>query len=297
MYDIAIIGGGIAGITAAIFAVRRKQKVIIISRDMGGQLTNVLDIENWPGEKRLSGIDLINKLINHLNDYHVEIKYAEAEKITKSKNSFIVSLSSAQVEAKSIILSFGKSPTKLNAKGEDKFLGRGVSYCVNCDGNFFKNKIVAVVGGGNSALEGALTLASICQKVFLIHRRDSFRAESVLIEKVLANNNIEIVYNDAIGEILGDDKVNAINTNNGKNIALDGVFVEIGHSADTSIVKELVDTDENQLIVTNLDCSTSTEGVFAAGDITNHPFKQLIIASGQGATAALSAVKYLQNKK
>lgn len=295
MYDIAIIGGGIAGITAAIFAVRRKQKVILISRDMGGQLINVTDIENWPGEKRLSGVELINKLINHLHDYQVETKFTTVEGIAKNPDSFNVKFSSENIEAKSVILCFGKSPTKLNVKGEDEFLGKGVSYCVNCDGNFFKNKHVAVIGGGSSALEGALTLANICNKVYLIHRRDSFRAESVLTDKVVSNQKIEIIYNSAITEILGDSKVNAINVDSGKNIALDGVFVEIGHSTDTSIIKELVDIDENNHVVINQDGSTSTKGIFAAGDITNHPFKQLIIASGQGATAALSAVKYLQN--
>ncbi len=194
-------------------------------------------------------------------------------------------------------MAYGKSPSKLNVEGEEKFNGRGVSYCVNCDCQFFRNKTVAVVGGGNSALEAAITMSKIGDKVYLIHRKDSFRGEDVLVNKVKEAKNVEIIYNDAILEILGDTKVNGITTESGKNIKLDGVFVEIGHMADTTMIKDFVEIDKTNHIVTGIDQSTSAQGIFAAGDITSHPFKQLIIASGQGATAALSAFRYLQSIK
>ncbi len=296
-YDVTIIGGGIAGMTAAIFAARRELKVLIITRDIGGQLINVLDIENWPGEEYITGIDLIKKVKKQLDKYSVEIKYFSVNSISQNNNSFKIVTNIETISSKSIILAYGKSPHKLNIKGEEELSGRGVSYCVNCDCQFFRDKIVAVVGGGSSALEGAITMSEISQKVYLIHRKDSFRGEEILINKVKKTPNIEILYNDNVAEIIGENKVSSIKTKNGKKIDLDGIFVEIGHVADISIVKDLVEVDKTNQIVINLDQSTSIPGIFAAGDITNHPFKQLVIASGQGATAALSAFRYLQSIK
>lgn len=296
-YDVTIIGGGIAGMTAAIFAARRELKVLIITRDIGGQLINVLDIENWPGEEYITGIDLIKKVKKQLDKYSVEIKYFSVNSISQNNNSFKIVTNIETISSTSIILAYGKSPNKLNIKGEEELSGRGVSYCVNCDCQFFRDKIVAVVGGGSSALEGAITMSEISQKVYLIHRKDSFRGEEILINKVKKTPNIEILYNDNVAEIIGENKVSSIKTKNGKKIDLDGIFVEIGHVADISIVKDLVEVDKTNQIVINLDQSTSIPGIFAAGDITNHPFKQLVIASGQGATAALSAFRYLQSIK
>lgn len=297
MYDIAIVGGGVAGITAAIFAARRQLKTAILFQQPGGQLPNVLEIENWPGEEHINGADLANKLLKHLNNYQIDIKYLMAEKIIKEEGLFIVNTGSEEIKAKSLILAYGKSPSKLNVKGEEDFIGRGVSYCVNCDGQFFKGKVVAVVGGGNSALEAALTMADIASKAYLMHRRDSFRGDEVLINKVLSNQKIETILNDEIIEIKGDTVLNSVITKSGKDISLDGVFVEVGHVADDSIVRGVVDTTESKHIITDKYQATSCPGIFAAGDITDLDHKQLIIASGQGASAALSAVKYLQGLK
>lgn len=297
MYDIAIVGGGVAGITAAIFAARRQLKTAILFQQPGGQLPNVLDIENWPGEEHINGADLANKLLKHLNKYPIEIKYAMAEKIEKQEDAFIVKSPNGEVRAKSLVLAYGKSPSKLNVKGEEDFIGRGISYCVNCDGQFFKGKAVAVVGGGNSALEAALTMAEIASSVYLLHRKESFRGDEVLIDKVINNQKIEKIFNDEIVEIKGENVVNSILTKTGREISVDGVFVEVGHVADDSIVRGLVETNESKHIITDRYQATSCPGIFAAGDITDLDHKQLIIASGQGASAALSAVKYLQGLK
>ncbi|OQB05946.1 MAG: Thioredoxin reductase [bacterium ADurb.Bin212] len=297
MYDIAIVGGGVAGITAAIFAARRQLKTAILFQQPGGQLPNVLDIENWPGEEHINGADLANKLLKHLNKYPIEIKYAMAEKIEKQEDAFIVKSPNGEVRAKSLVLAYGKSPSKLNVKGEEDFIGRGISYCVNCDGQFFKGKAVAVVGGGNSALETALTMAEIASSVYLLHRKESFRGDEVLIDKVINNQKIEKIFNDEIVEIKGENVVNSILTKTGREISVDGVFVEVGHVADDSIVRGLVETNESKHIITDRYQATSCPGIFAAGDITDLDHKQLIIASGQGANAALSAVKYLQGLK
>lgn len=297
MYDIVIVGGGVAGITAAIFAARRQLKTAILFQQPGGQLPNVLEIENWPGEEHINGADLANKLLKHLNNYQVEIKYVMAEMISKEGSAFLIKTGNEEINAKSLILAYGKSPSKLNVKGEEDFIGRGVSYCVNCDGQFFRNKIVAVVGGGNSALEAALTMAEIASKVYIMHRRDSFRGDEVLIDKVLNHDRIEAILNDEIVEIKGENTVKSILTQEGKNIILDGVFVEVGHVADDSIIRGVVNTTESKHVITDKYQATSCPGIFAAGDITDLDHKQLIIASGQGACAALSAVKYLQSLK
>lgn len=297
MYDIVIVGGGVAGITAAIFAARRQLKTAILFQLPGGQLPNVLEIENWPGEEHINGADLANKLLKHLNNYQVDIKYLMAERIIKEEDFFTVKTGKEEIDAKSLILAYGKSPSKLDVKGEEDFIGRGVSYCVNCDGQFFKGKVVAVVGGGNSALEAALTMSEISSKVYLMHRRDSFRGDEVLINKVLNNQKIETILNDEIIEIKGDAILKSILTENGKDLSLDGVFVEVGHIADDSIIRGLVDTTESKHIITDKYQATSCPGIFAAGDITDLDHKQLIIASGQGASAALSAVRYLQSRK
>lgn len=294
MYDIVIIGGGVAGITAAIFAARRQLKTAILFQQPGGQLPNVLEIENWPGEEHINGADLANKLLKHLNNYQIDIKYIMAEKVIKERDLFTIETGNDDIKTRSIVLAYGKSPSKLNVKGEEDFVGRGVSYCVNCDGQFFKDKVVAVVGGGNSALEAALTMSEIAAKVYLLHRRDSFRGDEVLINKVLSNQKIETILNDEIIEIKGDAILNSVTTKSGESISLDGVFVEVGHVADDSIIRGIVDTTESKHIITDKYQATSCPGIFAAGDITDLDHKQLIIASGQGASAALSAVRYLQ---
>jgi len=297
MYDVAIIGGGIAGLTSAIYTTRRELKTVVISLSPGGQMATTPDIENWPGENKINGANLSKKVQKQALKFGAEIRFGMVNTVEKIDRGFKISYGKETVEAKSLILAYGKSPRKLGLANEKRLEGRGISYCINCDGQFFKGKDTAVVGGGNSALEAVLTMSKIGNKVYLIHRRDDFRGEKVLIEKVKGMKNIEFVLNDEITKIVGSDKLEKIVTKNGKELLISGLFIEIGYIADSSLAKDLVDIDDGNLIKVNSSQETSCKGIFAAGDITNQPFQQLIIASGQGATAALSAFKYLQSEK
>ncbi len=295
MYDVVIIGGGIAGLTAAIYTTRRELKTTVISLSPGGQMATTPDIENWPGEDKINGADLSIKIQKQAEKFGAEIKMGMAKKINKIDDGFEIGLADNKIQAKSLILAYGKSPRKLGLENEKELEGRGISYCVNCDGQFFKGRDVAIAGGGNSALEAAITMSAIGNKVYLIHRRDEFRGEEIMIEKVKELENVELVLNDEITQIVGKDKLEKVMTKTGKELVVSGLFVEIGYIADSTIIKKLVDIDEKNLIKVNPFQETSVKGIFAAGDITDQPFQQLVIASGQGATAALSTFKYLQS--
>lgn len=295
MYDVIIIGGGIAGLTSAIYTTRRELKTLIISLSPGGQMATTPDIENWPGEDNINGAELASNIQKQAQKFGAEIKFGMVKSVSKTGDAFEVFVEENEIKSKALILAYGKSPRKLGIKNEDKLEGKGISYCVNCDGQFFKGKDVAIVGGGNSALEAAITMSEIGDKVYLIHRRDEFRGEGVLINKVKRNKKVNLVLNDEISEIKGDEKLKSIKTKSGKLIDVDGLFIEVGYVADSTIVKDLVDINEANLIKVNSFQETSSPGVFAAGDITDQPYQQLVIASGQGAVAALSAVKYIQN--
>jgi len=295
MYDVAIVGGGIAGLTSAIYATRRELKTVVISLSPGGQMATTPDIENWPGEEKINGAELSMKVQKQARKFGAEIKMGTVSHVAKIDGGFEISFAKDSVRAKSLILAYGKSPRKLDLENEKEFEGRGISYCVNCDGQFFKDKAVAIVGGGNSALEAAVTMSEIGNKVYLIHRRDEFRGEKILIDKVKGLENVELVLNDEVTKIEGNEKLEKVVTKSGKELKISGLFVEIGYVADSSIIEDLVDIDNKNLIKVNANQETSENGVFAAGDITDQPYQQLVIASGQGAVAALSAFKYLQS--
>lgn len=295
-YDVVIVGGGPAGMTAAIYAARRALKTLIITKEIGGQVVKTPDIENYPGFNLINGIELANKFTEQAKKFGAEIVHDEVEEISKIKSDFSINCRNNSFVSKSIILAFGKVPRKMGIQGEDEFKGRGVSYCATCDAPFFKNKKVAVVGGGNSALDAALYLSKIAEKVYIIHRRDQYRAENVLIEKVKKAENIEEILNASPKQVIGETTVKnlIVETKDGeKNIDVDGVFVDIGYAVDASLVKNLVDIDENNQIIVDKDQSTKKPGVFAAGDLTNSFYKQIVISAGEGAIAALSVAKYL----
>lgn len=294
MYDVIIIGGGIAGMTAAIYTVRRELKTLLIAADIGGQMAKNLDIENWPGEIHINGASLSLNIQKQAQNFGTEFKFEFVNKIQSNKNIFEIKTSKSTYKTKTIILAFGKTPRKLEIPGEEDLIGRGISYCVTCDGPFFRNKNVAVVGGGSSAVDAALMMSKISKKVYLIHRRDQFRAEEHLLNKVKKAANVEIMLNTTLSEAIGKDKLTGINLNNGKKIELDGLFIEIGYIVDNTLVKNLVNVDQKNQIVVDQNQMTSKPGIFAAGDLTNTPFQQLVIAAGEGATAALSAYNYIQ---
>ncbi|MFH1233689.1 MAG: thioredoxin-disulfide reductase [Patescibacteria group bacterium] len=301
MYDTIIIGSGGAGMTAGIYAVRRKMKTLIIGQQVGGQIIWASTIENYPGFKSIGSFELIQKMEDQVKSLGVEIKTEEVKEIIKKKDVFLIITDKGEYQARTVIMAMGLSPRWLNIPGEKELTGKGVSYCANCDGPLFRNKVVAVVGGGNAALDAAEILSKIARQVFLIHRNDHFRGFEALIAKVQQRDNIEIIFNSQIKEIIGQNKLEKIKiinskTANIKEINIDGMFIEIGRQAYTEIVAGLVKLDDNKKIIIDLDCQTSQLGIFAAGDVTQTSFNQIVIACGQGAIAALSAYRYLQRQ-
>lgn len=303
-YDTIIIGGGAAGLTAAIYAARRTLKTLVISQDIGGQAATTTHIENYPGYDLVDGAILMQKFQQQAQKFGAEFAYEEVQKIIKlDDDTFKVKTPANEYTGKTLILAFGLTRQKLGMPGEEKLAGKGVAYCATCDAPLYKGKVVAVVGGGNSALDAALLLSKISPKVYLIHRRDEFRGEEVLVNEIKKAKNIELVLNSKPVAVNGDKLVESIvvsdvnDENKKREIKVQGVFVEIGLVAKPDIIKGLVDLDKKNQVITTKDGATSSPGIFAAGDITDIQYKQVVISAGEGAKAALQAYKYLQGKK
>jgi thioredoxin reductase (NADPH) len=303
MYDLIIIGAGPAGLTAAIYAARRALKVLVLGKDIGGQAVYAAQIENYPGFEKISGFELMSKLKQQAEKFGAEFKTAGAEEILQEKDGFKIKDKEGNFfDCRTLILGFGAVPRTLGVPGEEKFKGRGISYCATCDAPFYKNKIVAVVGGGNAALDAALLLSKFAKKVYLIHRRDEFRAEEIRVEQAQRAANVEIILNAVIKEVRGDETIYGIMVEDvatlaAREIEVNGIFVEIGHIVESNFVKNLIKLDEHGQIIINQKNETNLSGVFAAGDATVVPYKQIVIAAGEGAKAALSAYSYLQMVK
>ncbi len=295
MYDLIIIGGGPAGASAAVYSARKQLKTLLITKDFGGQSINSVGIENWIGEIKISGLELAKKLENHVNAFageYLEIKKnEEVLKIEKNDKTFIVSTKKGSYNTKTILITSGSNRRKLPALNADKFEHKGLTYCATCDGPMFQNKIVAVVGGGNSAIESAMQLLSYTEKVCLIHRKDSFRADPISVEAIKANPKLEIIYNSEITEILGENMVNGIKIKNvldgsEKIMEIDGIFVEIGAVPTTNFLNNLVESEsDNTIKIDPWTQKTSEPGIWAAGDVTNIKYHQNNIASGDAVRA------------
>jgi alkyl hydroperoxide reductase subunit F len=302
MYDLIIIGSGPAGMTAGMYAVRREMKTLIIGKELGGQMVWASEIENYPGYEKISSFDLINNFKNQSVNFGVEMKDDEVKRIEKTEEgNFLLHTNRETFEAKTVIIAMGLSPRRLAVNGEVEFNGRGVSYCANCDGPFFRNKTVAVIGGGNSALDAAEVLSKIASQVYLIHHNDNFKAFDALVAEVKSRPNIKILLNADVKNIEGGTKVEKIKvfnnkTNEDSEIAINGVFIEVGRIASTDLIAELADRNEKHQITVNNKMETKTPGLFAAGDVTDCEFKQITVATGQATIAALMAYKYLQTK-
>lgn len=300
MYDTIIIGGGPGGLTAAMFTCRKKMKTLVLTVDIGGQTNLASHMENFPGVTRMPGKDLMVEMEKQAKHFGAEISFGKVKKVNKVEKGFSIEMVDGKVhDGKTVILCHGKVPRSLGIPGEEELLGKGVFSCVATGAPLFNDKIAVVIGGGNSAIEGALDLAAIAKKVYLVHRREEFRADEYSIEQVKNNPKIEIVLNCVPKEIKGEDKVSSIviecvKDNEIREIETDGVFIEVGYMVDNSIVEDLVDFNSDDEIIVDTKCNTSCEGVFSAGDATSIHFKQTIIAAGEGAKAALSAHAYLR---
>jgi len=292
-YDLIIIGGGPAGLTAGLYAVRSGIKTAIISNNIGGTAVSILELENWPGFKG-SGTELMKQFYEQLKSYDIDFVMANVENIKKEKNEFVVETKNEKFISKAIILATGTERRKLKISGEEKLKGKGVSYCVTCDAFFFKNKIVGVIGGSDCAATSALALADLAKKVYVIYRGKKLRCENINSKRLENRKNVEIIYDAIPKEIKGENKVESLILGNKKEIKLDGIFIEIGSTPLTKFVKDLkLKLDENYIIVDE-EMKTSVPGIFAAGDVTHHKLKQVVVASGQGAIAAKSAYEFLK---
>lgn len=293
-YDLIIVGAGPAGLTAGLYAVRSGLKVGIISKDVGGTTNSILELENWPGFKG-SGTELMKEFYEQVKKYDVDFIMADVEDVKKENEEFIVETKNKKLQSRAIILATGTKRKELNIPGEKELKGKGVSYCVTCDAFFFKDKIVGVIGGSDCAVTSALALSDIAKKVYVIYRGEKLRCEDINSKKLEGKENVEIIYGAIPQEIKGEEKVKSLIIKDDKEIELDGVFIEIGSVALTKFVKNLgLKLDEENYIVVDEEMKTSISGIFAAGDVTHHKLKQVVVASGQGAIAAKSAYEFLK---
>ncbi len=309
MLDFAIIGGGPSGLTAGLYATRGGLKdVVMFEKGLpGGQITGSSEIENYPGiAHEVTGMELMEPWPEQCMRFGMKHRMEEVSRVSKDGDIFKILLQSGEVvDAKSVLISTGSTPRRAGIKGEDEFFGKGVSTCATCDGFFYKGKEVAVLGGGDTALEEALYLANICSKVYLIHRRDTFRASPVTVEKVKNRDNIELVLNSSVKEITGDMMgVSGVTVldKDGKEIVLDvpGIFVFVGMNVNNQILKQedgsdLCSLDKNGNVIVDLKMNTSVKGLFAAGDIRIDAPKQVVCAAGDGAVAGIQALEYVND--
>lgn len=296
MYDIIIVGAGPAGLTAALYALRANKKVLVLeAKTYGGQIVNASKVENYPGVKSISGFDYANVLYEQVKDLGADFKFETVVRIDEDKN---VTTSKNTYQAKAIILATGAENRKLRLDNEENLVGKGVSYCATCDGNFYKNKVVAVVGGGNTALEDVIYLSNIASKVYLIHRRDSFRGEETYVDELKKQENVEYILNANVVKINGENKIESIDVKdidgNIQNIIIDGLFIAVGQEPKNEIFKNIIEMDKNGYIISEDGVHTSTEGIYVAGDAKVKTLRQLTTAVSDGAVAATTAIKEMR---
>lgn len=302
MYDLVIIGGGPAGLTAGIYAARARMKVVLLERFApGGQVLTTDWVENYPGfPEGISGFELIDKMKQQAERFGLPIENKEVTGIDDRGDVKVVLTKSEEIESKAIIIASGASPKKIGIPGEEKFTGKGVSYCATCDGPFYRDQEVVVVGGGDTAAEESLFLTRFVNKVYLVHRRDQLRAIKLLQDRLMANDKIELVLHTIPLSIQGKDAVEAVELKNVKTgerflKSIQGVFIFIGTRPNTDIFKDKFKLDEQGFIVTDESMETSMKGVYAAGDVRSKPLRQISTAVGEGASSAYSAVKYIES--
>ena len=300
MYDIIIVGAGPAGMTAAIYARRADKKVLVLeAKSYGGQIINTLDIENYPVEEHITGFDFATKLYNQIKNLGAEIIFEKVTEI-RDNGSFKEVITNKNIyKTKTIILATGSLNRKLGLSGEDELVGKGISYCATCDGAFYKKKKVAVVGGGNTALEDALYLTDIAETVYLIHRRDKFRGEDSTVNLLRDKKNIEFIYNSNITKLNASNRLESIEVTdsdgNITNIDIDGLFIAVGRIPENEFFSKVINLDNTGYVVANEDCKTNIPGIFVAGDNRTKTVRQLVTATSDGAIAANGAINYINN--
>lgn len=297
MYDVIIIGCGPAGMTAAIYVARANKKVLIIEKEtIGGQIASSPLVENYPGYQAISGSELANNMFEQVSELGVEVELAEVKKIEDGKVKKVITDDNI-FEGKTLIIATGSKYRLLGLENEENLIGNGIHFCVACDGAFFKDKVVAVIGGGNSALINAITLSDICKKVYVVQNIDQLSAEKTLIDKLNTKNNVEIILNGSVTSLIGENNLEAIEVDvlgKIRKIELDGMFISIGLIPQSEIVKEILSINQYGYIETN-DCVTNLEGIYVAGDCRDKKVRQLTVATSDGTTAALKAIEYLNS--
>ena len=309
MFDVIIVGGGVAAFSAAIFTSRRGLKTLVIGKDIAGQANYTDEIQNFPGIPQTGGFELVAKIRSQAEKFGAQFLQAEVSKISarggsasggKSDQFFIVTAYSKQYKAESLILAYGNTPRDLNVPGEQEMKGKGITYCATCDAPLFKNKVVAVAGIGDLATDAGLLSAKYAKKVYILSKTDKFVASLALTKALFKKKNVELVPNIQIQQILGQEKLTALQLINLKThqhyeLPVDGLFVELGYVVDSKIVKNIVKLDEQEQIIVDANQATSIPGIFAAGDATNRTYKQAVISAGQGAAAGLACYDWLMH--
>ncbi len=304
-YDLVIIGGGPAGLTAGIYATRYNMKNVVITKEIGGMMLEAPEVCNYPSETKISGLKLAEKMKENLENLNGKVKEGEVEEVKKEKKDFILNLESGdRIKAKSLILATGTKKRSLNLEKEDKYLGKGVSYCVTCDGAFFKDKVVGVVGGSDSAGAAAIYLSDIAKKIYIIYRKDNLRANPAWIKDIKKQDKIEVITNTNVVGLKGDNMLSSVVLDNpyqgSKTLDLNGLFIEIGTIPITSLFDNLaIKTNKKGYLKVGKDQSTNIKGIFGAGDVTNasNGLRQIVTACSEGAISVDSAFKYLKQHR
>jgi len=302
--DLIIIGGGPAGLTAALYGARAAaDPLVLMGEAVGGQAATTTEIENYPGfPDGVGGMALAQQMQSHAERFGAKIEFDTVTSVDLKTYPFQVNTRIAQYTAKSIVVTTGSSPRRLGVPGEDKFRARGVSYCATCDGYFFKDKSIVVVGGGNSAIDESLFLTRLAKEITIVHRRDTLRADPILQERIFQEPKVKFVWDTVVEEILGDQEANAVRirnlkTDEVKTLETDGVFIYIGHIPNTGLFKGQIELTPDGYIVTDRRQRTSVPGVFAAGDVQDPVFRQIVTAAGTGSAAAIEAIRFLDEQK
>lgn len=294
LYDIIIIGGGCAGLTASIYAARAGKEVLVFESDaVGGQISTSPKVENFPSIKQISGAEFSDNLLAQATSFGAKLIAEKVAEIKDGETKTVIT-SGGEYECKRLIIATGVKHRKLGVDGEEDYEGKGVSYCAVCDGMFFRDADVAVIGGGDSAVITSLYLSNICKKVYHIHRRDEFRAESYRVNELKTKSNVELVLSSNISSFKGDDFLQAVivenvNTKEQRKLEIDGLFISIGYSPDSEIFKDVIALDNEGYIIAGEDCKTSADGIYAAGDCRTKSLRQLTTAAADGSVAAVSA--------